>query len=245
MSILFSTCRLLFRHVDYLEGFTHLIDKSNPHSFLLNCSRLKMASSMTLRSGRKVGEQQSMAPREAVPPREGVPPRERMASRGAMMVPSKTALWEMGVRVTFPLVELAAQIERYDTLSWEELGAFLYAFVSEGGRVMSRLVSEEGLKVYAYSVEWRTFINELHYKVEMALNKGYVAFLKERGCGGEVLGTEPGTRHQDRIWWTEITEKHSRYYTREVMTRAYDLPGYVRDTGRRSVRKAASGAGSD
>ena len=189
---------------------------------------------MTLRSGRNVGER--MAPREAVPPRE------RVASKA--VVPSKTALWEMGVRVTFPLVELAAEIERCGTLSWEELKDFLYRFTDvDEEEVMPRLVSKEGLKVYAYSAEWRAFINELHSKVEMALNKGYVAFLKERGCGGQVLGTEPGTDRVDRMWWNSTMERHSDYYVRHVMSRAYDLPGYVRDTGRRSVRKAASGAG--
>ena len=108
---------------------------------------------------------------------------------------------------------------------------------------MGGLTSEEGLKVYAYSVEWRAFINELHSRVQLALDKGYSAFLGERRCGGQVLGTEPGTDRIDRVWWNTTMEKHSRYYTREVMSRAYDLPGYVRESGRRSVRKAASGAG--
>lgn len=206
-----------------------------------------MSCAMKLRSGRKVGEQQSTQSglrRGKVA--ERVPPREVVVVPSKTVVPSKKALWEMGCRVTFPLVELVAEIERCASPSWEQLKDFLYRFTDiDEEEVTPSLASEEGVKVYAYSVEWRAFINELLTKVDLALNKGYVAFLKERGCGGQVLGTEPGTRVNDRLWWTAIMERHQRYYRWEVMSRAYDLPGYVRETGRRSVRKVASGAGSD
>jgi len=205
---------------------------------------------MTLRSGRKVGERAA--------PREAVPPRERVASK-PVVVPSKATLWKMGCRVTFPLVELAAEIERCASPSWEQLKDFLYRFTDiDEEEVTLSLASGKGLKVYAYSVEWRTFIDELVTKVRLALDKSYVAFLNERGCGGQVLETEPGTPRQDRawwletepgthrlerIWWNNIIERHSHHYKLAVMFRARGLPGYVRESGQCSVRKAASGAG--
>ena len=172
---------------------------------------------MTLRSGRKVGER--------VPPREAVPPRERVASKPAV-VPSKTALWEMGCRVTFPLVELVAEIERCASPSWEQLKDFLYRFTDiDEEEVTPSLASEEGVKVYAYSVEWRRFIKTLLYKIWLILDDG---------GDGRVRTLESTWGMESVTMLLNMLERLSS-----------KLPGYVRDTGLLTVRKAASGAGGN
>ena len=173
---------------------------------------------MTLRSGRKVGER--------VPPREAVPPRERVASKPAV-VPSKTALWEMGCRVTFPLVELVAQIERCPTpmTGGERIVFGCRLRDNEVGSVQYALVSEEGVKVYAYSVEWRRFIKTLLYKIWLILDDG---------GDGRVRTLESTWGMKSVTMLLNMLERLSS-----------KLPGYVRDTGLLTVRKAASGAGGN
>jgi hypothetical protein len=168
---------------------------------------------------------------EPVPPREAVvvlskkavPPRERVASK-TVVVPSKTALWEMGCRVTFPLVELMAQIERCPT-PMTDGERIVFGGRLRDGSVPDALLSEEGVKVFAYSVEWRRFIKTLLLKIWMILDNG--GFGKVRTLGS--------------TWGMKI----AIMLLKKLEQCACDLPGYVLDTGVRSVRKAASGAGSD
>jgi hypothetical protein len=93
------------------------------------------------------------------------------------------------------------------------------------GSVQYALVSEEGLKVYAYSVEWRRFIKTLLCKIWLILDDG---------GDGRVRTLESTWGMKSVTMLLNMLER-----------RASMMPGCVRDTGRpRRVRKAASGAGA-
>jgi hypothetical protein len=105
-------------------------------------------------------------------------------------------------------------------LTQDELFYYGHLFhTMQAGGVRHTLSSEEGIKVIAYSADWRLFITSLLYKVQTALDKS-----------ARALGGSCGSRGLEIF-----LEAHR--------SRAEALPGYVHLTPRGGPRKAKSGAG--
>lgn len=206
---------------------------------------------MVLRSGRKVGEPAKRAPCGQGSAKkweeDGVRIRKRVdriiATATALPkkevpvaeqpIPSKQQLQTMVARVVYPLVELAADIER-GYITDDQMWVMWRRYIAD---VSTALTSDAGVKVYAYSPEARVYILNLLAEVTKSLNAVYETYLK--GKSSDVFGA----RDVDVRMWYDGVEQTKVAFEKWCVRVAEALPGYVAKAPRRRAPKAVSGAG--
>ena len=179
---------------------------------------------MTLRSGRIVG-----VTKDPVVPRRGKIRVDRILAAITKPrtydepIPTKEEAMKMGLRASSKLETLKLKLQSCVSPSWDELFEYVWEFCYG---TFWPLQMKEGLIAYAYSGEYRDYIDTLSWDVDDRLRELYAEM-------------DPQSRPSDSLeMWNIQGAQRLKNHDTLLIRAAESLPGYVPDSERPCLRKA-------